>query len=74
MYLSPQISFLWKCGKIFWKIVIGINTHMKTYTVDPNATREERDAAIRKISKALLRTLKTLERAEPQESAKTLGS
>ena len=47
---------------------------MKTYTVDPNATREERDAAIRKISKALLRTLKTLERAEPQESAKTLGS
>jgi hypothetical protein len=43
---------------------------MKTHTVDPNATREERDAAIQKICKALFRTLKTLERAEPQKSAK----
>ena len=59
---------------IFGKLTTEINTHMKTYTVDPNATREERDAAIRKISKALLRTLKTLERAEPKKTTKMLGS
>ena len=51
-----------------------LNKHMKTYNIDPNATKEERDAAIATMRRALQRALKALERTEPKKTQKILGS
>ena len=47
---------------------------MKTYTVDPNATRGERDAAIAEMLRALFQTLKNFKHTEPKKMHKVLGS